>query len=416
MPGGFVLVVGPSGAGKDTLLRLARDALGGDARFHFPRRLITRAPSAHEDNVAVTEEAFSVGAASGAFALHWRAHGLGYAIPGETLEAARAGRVVVCNVSRRIVGEARRTLPHVGVVAITASPEVLAQRLAARARPEDGNLRSRLDRVAPLEAECMIWNDRAPEIGAAKLTTYLREQAASVPPRHEVHTLSSCRSMSEPDMALKERLRGLKSLAGPFAPFEAGAAPDDPRGLFEAWLSDAIDRGIPEAHAMTLSTVDEQGYPDARVLILKNVDADGWHFASTKLSPKGRQIAARPRAALTFYWQPLGRQVRLRGPVIEMGRDICEADFLARPIGSRAGALLARQSDVLVSDAALDAGLAEQRRRIEADPSTVSPTWAVYVVKPDEVEFWQADEERRHTRLRYRQENQGGWTRERLWP
>ncbi|MCJ2009548.1 pyridoxal 5'-phosphate synthase [Methylobacterium sp. J-092] len=217
-------------------------------------------------------------------------------------------------------------------------------------------------------------------------------------------------------MSLKERLRGLKSLAGPFPPFDAGATPDDPRGLFDTWLYDAINRGIPEAHAMTLSTVDEQGYPDARVLILKNVDADGWHFASTKLSPKGRQIAAQPRAALTFYWQPLGRQVRLRGPVIEMDREICEADFLARPIGSRTGALLARQSDVLVSDAALDAGLAEQRRRIEADPSTVSPTWAVYAVKPNEVEFWQADEERRHTRLRYRRENHGGWTRERLWP
>lgn len=217
-------------------------------------------------------------------------------------------------------------------------------------------------------------------------------------------------------MTFKERLRGLKSLAGPFEPFDAGATPDDPHSLFETWLSVAIARGVPEAHAMTLSTVDEQGHPDARVLILKNVDADGWHFASTKLSPKGRQIAARPRAALTFYWQPLGRQVRLRGPVVEMSREIGEADFRARPIGSRAGALLARQSDVLVSDAELVAGLAEQRHRIEADPSTVSPTWTVYAVKPDEVEFWQADEERRHTRLRYRLENHGVWTRERLWP
>lgn len=222
--------------------------------------------------------------------------------------------------------------------------------------------------------------------------------------------------MTERFMALKEQLRGLKSLAGPFEPFDADATPDDPHILFETWLHNAIARGIPEAHAMTLSTVDERGYPDARVLILKNVDADGWHFASTKLSPKGRQIAVQPRAALTFYWQPLGRQVRLRGPVIEMGREICEADFLARPIGSRAGALLARQSDVLVTAAALDAGLAEQRRRIEAKPSIVSPTWAVYAVRPDEVEFWQADEERRHTRLRYRQVNHGDWTRERLWP
>ncbi|KQP74663.1 ribose-phosphate pyrophosphokinase [Methylobacterium sp. Leaf111] len=178
MAGGFALVVGPSGAGKDTLLRLARDALGGDPRFVFPRRLITRAPSAHEDNVALTEEAFTEGAAAGAFALHWRAHGLGYAIPGNAVELARAGRLVVCNVSRRIVEEARRTLPQVGVVAITAAPEVLARRLAARARPEDGDLRTRLDRVVPIAAECTIWNDRDPDSAAAVLVAHLRERAA----------------------------------------------------------------------------------------------------------------------------------------------------------------------------------------------------------------------------------------------
>lgn len=178
MPGGFVLVVGPSGAGKDTLLRLARDALGPDPRFVFPRRLVTRAPSTHEDNVALTEAAFAAGAAAGAYALHWRAHGLGYAIPGETLDQARAGRVVVCNVSRRIVAQARETLPDVGVVAVTAAPEVLAQRLAARARPEDGDLRTRLDRVVPIVAECTIWNDRDPDSAAAALVAHLLERAA----------------------------------------------------------------------------------------------------------------------------------------------------------------------------------------------------------------------------------------------
>ncbi|MGU3362519.1 phosphonate metabolism protein/1,5-bisphosphokinase (PRPP-forming) PhnN [Methylobacterium sp. M6A4_1b] len=178
MPGGFVLVVGPSGAGKDTLLRLARDALGPDPRFVFPRRLVTRSPSAHEDNVALTEDAFAEGVAAGAFALHWRAHGLGYAIPGETLDQARSGRVVICNVSRRIVAQAREALPNVGVVTITAAPAVLARRLAARARPEDGNLRTRLDRVVPVEAECTIWNDRDPDSAAAVLVAHLRKRAA----------------------------------------------------------------------------------------------------------------------------------------------------------------------------------------------------------------------------------------------
>ncbi|MCJ2033326.1 phosphonate metabolism protein/1,5-bisphosphokinase (PRPP-forming) PhnN [Methylobacterium sp. J-068] len=178
MPGGFVLVVGPSGAGKDTLLRLARDALGHDPRFVFPRRLVTRAPSAHEDNLAITEGAFAAGAELGAFALHWRAHGLGYAIALETLAEARVGRLVVCNVSRRIVGQARLTLPNVGVAAVTAAPDILARRLAARGRPEDGDLRTRLDRVAPIEAECTIRNDRDPESAAAVLIAHLRARAA----------------------------------------------------------------------------------------------------------------------------------------------------------------------------------------------------------------------------------------------
>ena len=95
---------------------------------------------------------------------------------------------------------------------------------------------------------------------------------------------------------------------------------------------------------------------------------------------------------------------------------MCDADFQARPIGSRAGALLARQSDVLEVEEALDEGLAEQRLRIKADPSIVSPSWVVYAVKPNEVEFWQADDERRHTRLRYSRTLQGEWQRDRLWP
>ncbi|MEG3084404.1 pyridoxal 5'-phosphate synthase [Sphingomonas sp. PB2P12] len=216
---------------------------------------------------------------------------------------------------------------------------------------------------------------------------------------------------------IKHQLRRLKSLAGPFEEFDVDGAPDDPTILFEEWLMHAIGAGVPEAHAMTLSTVDAHGRPDARVLILKNLDADGWHFASSKFSAKGQQIAAHPHAVLTFYWQPLGRQVRLRGRVIELSRAASDADFLSRPIGSRAGALLARQSEVLDDDGTLDVGLAEQRRRIETNPSIVAESWAVYAVRPDEIEFWQANEERRHIRLRYRRINDSeDWEKERLWP
>ncbi|MGX7707727.1 phosphonate metabolism protein/1,5-bisphosphokinase (PRPP-forming) PhnN [Methylobacterium sp. Gmos1] len=172
--GGFVLVVGPSGAGKDTLLRLAREALAGEPRYVFPRRLVTRPPSAHEDNEPISEEEFCAGAAAGRFALSWRAHDLGYALPASTASLARDGHVVVCNVSRRVVGEARRRLPGVTVVEVTAPTEVLAARLAARGRAEDGDLGARLARSASVVADLVVMNDGAPEAGAERLLAHLR--------------------------------------------------------------------------------------------------------------------------------------------------------------------------------------------------------------------------------------------------
>ena len=179
MAGGFVLIVGPSGAGKDTLIRLARTQLAQDPGVVFPRRLVTRPPSKHEDNIEITEAEFAVGAAAGAFALHWRAHGLGYAIPREAAEAAARGGCVVCNVSRRAVAEARRRLHGVRVVAVTAPPEVLAARLAARGRAEDGDLAARLAREAPLEADLTIVNAGDRESAAARLVEALRACARS---------------------------------------------------------------------------------------------------------------------------------------------------------------------------------------------------------------------------------------------
>jgi pyridoxamine 5'-phosphate oxidase len=115
--------------------------------------------------------------------------------------------------------------------------------------------------------------------------------------------------------SVREWLRGLEVFAGPLADFDPAGAPAEPVELFLGWLTEAVEAGVPDAHAMTLSTVGEDGGPDARVLILKNVDADGWQFAVHAGSPKGRQLADLPRAALTFYWPLQGRQVRVRGTV-----------------------------------------------------------------------------------------------------
>ena len=108
------------------------------------------------------------------FRSSWRAHGLGYALPEAVGRLAADGHVVVCNVSRRIVAEARAAGPPVSVVEITAPPEILAQRLAARGRPEDGDLAARLAREAPVAADVRISNTGAPEEGAARLVAHLR--------------------------------------------------------------------------------------------------------------------------------------------------------------------------------------------------------------------------------------------------
>lgn len=180
MAGGFVLVVGPSGAGKDTLLGLAREELATHPQIVFPRRLVTRSSSVWEDHDTVGDADFERAMAEGQFTLAWKAHGHGYAIPGGCLQEAEAGFVIVCNVSRTVVEGARKELPNVSVVQITAPPDVLAARLASRGRSEDADLRTRLERsqtIAPVEADLTIVNDGAPSVGAGILTGFLRRKA-----------------------------------------------------------------------------------------------------------------------------------------------------------------------------------------------------------------------------------------------
>jgi ribose 1,5-bisphosphokinase len=146
-PGRLILVVGPSGAGKDTLLKLAQAACADDSCIVFPRRLVTREASSFEDNEQISPEAFHQARTRGDFAVHWEAHGHCYALPGSIDSDLRAGRTVVANVSRGVVDAMRRVYADVTVVSITAPPEILAQRLAARERSSDGQLADRLRRA-----------------------------------------------------------------------------------------------------------------------------------------------------------------------------------------------------------------------------------------------------------------------------
>ncbi|MEU7334761.1 pyridoxal 5'-phosphate synthase [Streptomyces sp. NPDC007074] len=212
-------------------------------------------------------------------------------------------------------------------------------------------------------------------------------------------------------------LRGLEVFAGPLADFDPDAAPADPVALFLDWLRAAVAAGVPDAHAMTVSTVAEDGGPDARVLILKNVDRTGWQFAAHAGSPKGRQLSGHPRAALTFYWPLQGRQVRLRGAVEPASAGQSAADLLARSESARAEVLLGRQSGHLESAGERERAFQDALARVESDPRLVSPEWTLYTLVPVHVEFWQADKGRLHNRLRYeRPDPASAWRRHLLWP
>jgi ribose 1,5-bisphosphokinase len=146
-PGRFILVVGPSGAGKDTLIGLARAACADDGNVVFPRRVVTREATAFEENEQISLDDFRQARTRGDFAVHWEAHGHCYALPRAIDDDIRAGRTVVANVSRTVVDAIRRGYAEVSVVSITAPPDVLAKRLAARARNSDGQIEHRLRRV-----------------------------------------------------------------------------------------------------------------------------------------------------------------------------------------------------------------------------------------------------------------------------
>lgn len=181
LPGRLVLVVGPSGAGKDSLIRHARGHLADDPRFAFPRRVVTRPPSDAEDNIGVDAPQFAAMLARDAFAAAWTAHGLSYGIPAEIELDLAASRSVVCNVSRTVVQDLRERYANVFVIAVTAPPEILASRLAARRRAADGDVGERVRRssdLSPAHADSIVTNADALEVACASFLSALAGEGA----------------------------------------------------------------------------------------------------------------------------------------------------------------------------------------------------------------------------------------------
>lgn len=179
--GTLVFVVGPSGAGKDTLIAYAQQTLAADTCFAFARRVVTRPAAADaEDHDSLTLEAFEAAERDGAFALTWRAHGLAYGLPRSIGDALAAGKVVIANTSRRAVEPSRQLAGRLIVAHVTASPDVLAQRLAQRGRETAESIANRLARAAaePVPRDAVeIRNEGAMEIAGDAFVRILRQAA-----------------------------------------------------------------------------------------------------------------------------------------------------------------------------------------------------------------------------------------------
>jgi ribose 1,5-bisphosphokinase len=172
----FIAVVGPSGVGKDTIIRGLRDILPA-SHFFFPHRIITREPDHHEENQFLDREGFNAALEKGEFALAWEANGLAYALPRDIWTALRAGKHVIVNLSRAVVPKARALFPRTLVVHVTARPDVIEARLRERGRESSTVLAERFARGqmldAKIEADLLIENNGKPEESIGRLGSLL---------------------------------------------------------------------------------------------------------------------------------------------------------------------------------------------------------------------------------------------------
>lgn len=199
------------------------------------------------------------------------------------------------------------------------------------------------------------------------------------------------------------------------APLDVTTLDRDPVAQFRRWFGDAERAELLEPNAMTLATADGSGRPSARVVLLKAIDERGVVFFTDYRSRKAADLAANPRAALTFLWKELDRQVRITGRVEKVAPEESADYFRTRPRGSQLGAWASTQSAVLPDRSALEREVARVTAQFNDGVVPLPPHWGGFRVVPDEFEFWQGRENRLHDRFRYVRSSDT-WRIERLSP
>ena len=185
--------------------------------------------------------------------------------------------------------------------------------------------------------------------------------------------------------------------------------------LFAEWFREAENAGVDVPETMTLATADGDGAPSARMVLLKAADEEGFVFYSGYVSRKAGELERNPRAALVFYWRPLGKQVRVEGRVERVSEAESAAYFATRPRGSQIAAWASQQSTPLAGREDLDERYAELEREYEGRDVPLPSHWGGFRLRPDAIEFWQHRDNRLHDRIRYTRAREG-WRSELLSP
>ena len=191
----------------------------------------------------------------------------------------------------------------------------------------------------------------------------------------------------------------------------------DPIEQFATWFSTAVNSELPDANAISLATATPDGKPSARIVLLKGFDQRGFVFFTNYHSRKGRELDSNPQAGFSVYWAQLQRQICVTGRVEKTSRDESRTYFQGRPRGSKLGAWVSHQSEVIDARRILDARLAEMTERFAGqDDIELPPHWGGYRIVPATIEFWQGRANRLHDRFRYTRQSDDSWTIERLAP
>jgi pyridoxamine 5'-phosphate oxidase len=193
--------------------------------------------------------------------------------------------------------------------------------------------------------------------------------------------------------------------------------PEDPINLFHQWFHEVEDfDGIEEVNAMTVSTIGLDGFPKSRVVLLKKYSEEGFIFYTNYNSEKGKAITNNPNVCLSFFWHSMERQVIIKGIAEKTPTNISDGYFESRPDGSKLGAIVSNQSEVIPSRASLEEKLKQLEFDYQGKEILRPEFWGGFLIKPVEVEFWQGRPNRLHDRIRYQLEPDYSWKTERLSP